>query len=238
MTRRLTLLLTLSVVLSCPAQSGPLPPNYTTILTNRSFRVIRVHYGPHEKVPVHNHPDTPTVYVYLNNSSPVRITHEEAKPFSLIRPPTHTGAFRISPGRIERHSVENLGDLESDFLRVELLNLKLGDKALETRGPAPVDLSHNLSATEFTSPLLAVARTICVNPSPCTISPSPMSSVVIAISPTIVTSNGHPTTLEHGSVMAVAPRQSLLIAPAGAEPAHILQILVRQVHVRSAPPKP
>jgi hypothetical protein len=229
MNRQLTLLLLFLCTLPCClAQPGSLPPNYTTVLTNPFFRVIRVHYGPHEKVPVHDHPDTPTVYVYLNNSSPVRITHEEAKPFSIVRPPTKTGAFRISPGRVERHSIENLGDLESDFLRVELLNLQLGDKALEFRGPPPVDLAHNLSATEFSSPELSVARTICVSPGSYTIPASPRPSVVVAVSPTIVTSYGHPTTLEHGSVMAVSPRQSLLVSPAGAEPAHLLQIFVQR----------
>jgi hypothetical protein len=73
LSRRLLPLLLLSA--TCIAQSGPLPTNYKTILTNPTFRVIYVHYGPHEKVPVHDHPDTPTIYVYLNDSSPVRIIH-------------------------------------------------------------------------------------------------------------------------------------------------------------------
>src|SRR5271155_1010669 len=126
----LYLALLLLAPVSCLAEqnSSTLPPNYKTILENPSFKIIRVHYGPHEKIPVHDHPDTPTVYVYLNHSSPVRISHdEEAKPFSIVRPPTQKGAFRVSPGVIERHSIENLGDLESDFLRVELLGIRLGD---------------------------------------------------------------------------------------------------------------
>jgi hypothetical protein len=207
--------------------SSPLPPNYRTILEDSTFKIIRVHYGPHEKVPVHDHPDTPTVYVYLNNSGPVRIIHEEeAKPFALVRPPTHTGAFRVSSGRIERHSIENLSDLNSDFLRVELLNLRLGDSTLEFRGPAPTDLSHNLSATDFSSPRLSMIRTICVDKSSCAIPASTKVFVIVALSDSTITGNGRSTTLHLGDAMAVAAQQPLKIAPAGTEPAHILQVLV------------
>jgi hypothetical protein len=67
----------------CVAQQKPdaLPDNYKTVLTKSFVKVIRVHYGPHEKVPVHDHPSTPTVYVYLNDSGPVRLTQFEEKPF-------------------------------------------------------------------------------------------------------------------------------------------------------------
>jgi hypothetical protein len=232
---RFPALLLLSVA-SCLAQSGPLPVNYKTILTNRPFRVISVHYGPHEKVPVHDHPDTPTVYVYLNDSGPVRIIHEEkdGSHSDLVRPPTHTGAFRVSPGLLERHSIENLSDLPSDFLRVELLGIRLGNKTLEFRGKAPADLSHDLTAAEFQSPELSVARTICTNPSPCSIAPSPMSSVLVAISGSIVTASGHQTMLQLGDVMPVAPGQSLQIAPTSTEPAHVLQILVQPPAAQAA----
>ena len=214
----------------CAAQNSitPLPPNYKTILETRSFKVIRVHYGPHEKVPVHDHPDTPTVYVYLNNSSPVRLIHEEnrGKPFTIVRPPTQKGAFRVSPGSIERHSVENLGDIESNFLRVELPGLRLGDHTLEFRGQAPADLSHDLSAVEFSSPRLTVRRTICADNSPCSIAPSPASSVIVALSGSTISNAGRKTTLGLGDVKAIAPHQSLLLSPTDAGPAHILQILV------------
>ena len=230
MNRRFALvLLILSLAISGVAQRNdePLPPNYKTVLENSIFRIIRVHYGPHEKVPVHDHPDTATVYVYLNNSGPVRIIHEEeTKPFTLVRPPTHKGAFRVSAGRLERHSIKNLGELESDFLRVELLRARLGDKTPEFRGPAPNDLTHNLSATEYSSPHLSIARTICASKTPCSIPASQESSVIVALSNSTITSNGQSNSLDLGGVMAVPPRQSLLLSPIGDEPAHILQIVV------------
>ncbi len=209
-------------------KSTPLPPNYKTILENATFKIIRVYYGPYEKVPLHDHPDTPTVYVYLNNSGPVRITHEEkdGAQSSLVRPPTKTGAFRVSPGQLERHSIENLSDLPSDFLRVELLNLRLGDQALEFRGPAPKDLTHNLAATEFSSPRLSIARAICADKTPCSTPASPSASVVIALSGTIVTVNGQKTTLALGDALAIPHDQSFQISSAGNDPAHILLVAV------------
>jgi hypothetical protein len=223
-------LLAILAPLACAAQqsSSALPPNYKTILENSSFKIIRVHYGPREKIPAHDHPDTPTVYVYLNHSSPVRISHdEEAKPFSIVRPPTQKGAFRVSPGVIERHSIENLGDLESDFLRVELLGIRLGDDTLEFRGPAPDDLSHDLDKIEFSSPRLSIRRIICAEKSPCPIPTSSASSVVVALSNFTITANGQKNTLELGGVMAIAPHQTLVISPTANEPAHILEVLVQ-----------
>src|SRR5689334_13336066 len=84
-----------------------LPQNYKLIFENESVRVIRTHYGPHEKLAVHDHSRCPTVYVYLNDGPEVRFSHEEEKPFSLVRPSVKKGAFRVSPGRLEVHTVEN-----------------------------------------------------------------------------------------------------------------------------------
>ncbi len=124
--------------LLCGAQqpkADELPDNYKTVLTDSFVKVIRVHYGPYEKVPVHNHPEVPTVYVYLNNSGPVRLTHYyDEKMTVIVRPPTHMGAYRVSAGKMERHSVENLSDLPSDYLRVELPGFRVDDPALEFRG--------------------------------------------------------------------------------------------------------
>ena len=106
------------------------PANYKLVLDNAEFAVYRVHYGPHETVGVHDHSAYPTVYVYLNDGGPVRFTHEEAEPFTLVRPPTHKGAFRLSPGRIERHRVENLSDAPSEFLRIELKTIPLDRRSM------------------------------------------------------------------------------------------------------------
>ena len=208
-----------------PQTSIPLPPNYQTVLADHTFKVIRVHYGPHEKVPVHDHPDTPTVYVYLNNSGPVNIIHSEPKPVTITRPPTHLGAFRFSPGVIERHAIENLSNLPSDFLRVELPNLKLGDKSEEFRGPAPTDLTQNIDSTEFSSPHVTVRRVLCVTVVPCIVPLTTAPAILVAFSDTLLTHNGQTTKIGLGSVLPVAPQQTFQIAPSNPnEPAHILLI--------------
>lgn len=227
MNKFLSLALLLSGPISITAQQGPsLPPNYTTILTNDTFKVIRVHYGPHEKVPVHNHPAIPTVFVYLNNSGPVNIIHDQPKPFTITRPPTHLGAFRVGPGIIERHAIENLSDLPSDFLRVELPHLH--DKITEFRGPAPTTLTHNIDATQFSSPHLSVRRVVCVDTTPCTVPPPSVPSVLVAFSNTSLIQNGHTTTIGPGTVISLAVQEPFQISPGTAsEPAHILIISSR-----------
>jgi hypothetical protein len=76
--------------------SKPLPSNYKTIFENPDMLAMHVHYAPREFVPMHDRSAYPTVYVYLNNSGEVAIVHEAPDDFRVVRPPTHTGAFRIT----------------------------------------------------------------------------------------------------------------------------------------------
>ena len=103
-----------------------LPRNYHLVFENPCARGVDVKYAAHEKLPVHNHSDQPTIYVYLTDSGPVRFSHVEEHLFSLIRPSEAAGTFRVSPGRLEKHQVENLGDISTKFLRVELKQVPLG----------------------------------------------------------------------------------------------------------------
>ncbi len=134
--------------------------NYVVALENELVRVVRVRYAPHEKLAVHDHSKLPTIYVYLSDSGPVRFTHVEEKPFTLVRPPKKFGTFRVSPGRIERHEVENLGETPSHFLRVELKRLPLGDQGLALRQDTLADLSKTKKVIEFESHQIAVQRII------------------------------------------------------------------------------
>ncbi len=58
------------------------PRTYQVLLENDAVSVIRVHYGLHEKVGVHDHSAYPTVYVYLSDPPPLRFTHDEQLPFA------------------------------------------------------------------------------------------------------------------------------------------------------------
>jgi hypothetical protein len=204
------------------------PKNYSLVLDNDAVAVIRVHYGPHEKIGLHDHSKTPTVYVYLSDSGPVRFEHLEEKSFILTRPPTVEGAFRVSPGRLERHSVENLGDTSSDFLRVELKQIPLG--GLEPfRGKAPGSLSRSQSITEFTAPALGIQRIICVGPSTCPVEASSAPSLIIAFTP-LFASTGvaekQREKLEAGAVRWLPSSEAATITPDPASPAHLLRILI------------
>ena len=96
----LFLLLGLGFVPLAAAAQDPLvtlPSNYRSIFDNADVAVIRAHYGPHEKIPVHDHTAFSTIFVYLNDSGQVRIDHaEDGKVDSVVRPPTVKGAYRVA----------------------------------------------------------------------------------------------------------------------------------------------
>jgi hypothetical protein len=192
-----------------------------------SFSVIRVHYGPHERIGVHDHSRFPTVYVYLSPSGPVRFEHDENPPFRLTRPPTTTGSFRVSPGRTERHAVENLGDVSSDFLRVELKQIPLGSSLQPFRGKAPISQAQSTQAIEYRSPEFDVQRVICQPETPCKMDSSVSPSLLIAFSSLKLTENdkvGQGELLKNGDVKWVQGSQSTSIAAASNVPAHLLRI--------------
>jgi quercetin dioxygenase-like cupin family protein len=162
--------LALALLTTAALAQSPLPKNYKTILDNHDLLVMRVHYGPHEVVPMHDHSAYPTVFVYLNDSGPVRIDHASPASFSVERPPTHTGAFRIAPGMIERHSITNLSDLPSDFLRVEIKTIPPADLTEVTRGEVPSPLLPG-THIEFQDDALEIDRIVCPPTVPCEAAP-------------------------------------------------------------------
>ena len=110
-----------------------LPRNYWLEFEDSSVRVVHAHYGAGEKVPQHDHPKTPTLYVYLSDAGPVRFVHTGDDDFSLVRKPVQTGQLRLSPGRMETHRVESLSKTSSDFLRVEFKTLPLYIDSMHAR---------------------------------------------------------------------------------------------------------
>lgn len=145
--------------------------NYQLSFENEFVRVIQVHYGPHEKLRVHDHPKTPILWVYLAEGGPVRFQHIGDEDFALVRPPIHAGGFRLHPGFVEKHEVENLSDLSSDFLRVELKNVALGIRSLHGRFAPPAELpKKSLEKVEFEDPVLRITRVICQTGQTCSLS--------------------------------------------------------------------
>jgi hypothetical protein len=202
------------------------PSNYKLALDNLQIRVLRCHYGPHEKVGVHNHSDYPTIYVYLSDSGEVRFSHVEEHAFVMTRPPVKKGAFRVSPGRRERHTVENLSDLNSDYLRIELKEILLHSTLHPFRGEAPTRLQPGVKE-ELSEPQLSIHRIVCSAGSPCSIGASKAPTLLVAFSPLKVVTSGSAQAekqMQSGEIEWLQDGKSLSISASGVEPAHLLQI--------------
>jgi len=187
-------------LLSAQTSSAKLPPNYKTTLDNPDVIVMKVHYGPHEFVPMHDHTAYPTVYVYLNDSGEVEIKHEGPNGV-MRRPPTHTGAFRIAPGATERHSVTNLSDTASDFLRIELKRISPDDLKKVFRGEAPARPVTAGTRVEFQDSAIRVERTACPANATCALAPAVTRSLLVPIHDTHLEMNGADHPLHAGDVV-------------------------------------
>jgi hypothetical protein len=97
-----------------------LPKSYKLEFENDAVRVVRVHYDAKAALPEHAHPAGITVYLYFNASSGVLFSHDDGVP--ITRPAVKPGAIRIGSGPIEHHTVSNLADTPTDFIRVLLKN--------------------------------------------------------------------------------------------------------------------
>ena len=201
------------------------PNNYRKVLDNADVEVLRAHYGPHETVGVHDHSDHPTVYVYLDDSGPVRFIHEPENVI-LTRPPTHTGAYRVSPGRRERHSLVNLSDKPSDYLRVELKKVPLGALKQEFRGSAPEPLVQG-TKVEFAEPVLRVERVVCDAGATCPLAVESSPSVLVAFSPSVLVERGRPKVFpEDSSTLWLRAGEGASVRAMSKAPAHLLRIVL------------
>ncbi len=94
------------------------PDEYRLLLENAYVRLVQVSYGPRQKSPVHDHPGLPTVYVYTTDGDKMRISHAGGP--SVERPAVLAGQVRFNRGMPEHHTMENLGALPSQYIRVEM----------------------------------------------------------------------------------------------------------------------
>lgn len=211
-----------------------LPNNYRLLWQNDFVRVIHVSYGPGEKLPPHNHTDSPTLFVYLTDSGPVRFSHVEEHPFVLVRPPAKAGTFRFSPGRLEKHAVENLGDIETQFLRVELRQLPLGYQGRPFRSQRSFDATHSGSRTEFETPLVKVQRIIAAPREVTTVDASDAPALLIAFSRTSVQRaerGGNAQNLSCGDVLWIDAHHALRIKSGDqANAGHLLRVIFEPKH--------
>lgn len=140
------------------------PHAYKLQFENEWVQVTRVHYGPHAKIPAHNHTRWPAAYVYLNDAGPITFRHVGWDEPDLIRPPTKAGSFRLSPTLAvgETHSVENPNGTASDFLRVEFKTQPVGRELMRGRFERKSYQSgRNIRKMEFENGQIRITRLIC-----------------------------------------------------------------------------
>jgi len=88
------------------------PKHYSVVSENDQVRILKVHYGPHEKSVMHSHPDT--VAVFLTDAN-VQFTFPDGKK------ETHAPKAGDSQyGAAATHLPENTGDKAMDVIVVEL----------------------------------------------------------------------------------------------------------------------
>ena len=86
--------------------------HYTVLIDNAQVRVLKVHYGPHEKSVMHSHPATVAVFLGPSNG---RFTFPDGK----------TQVFASKLGDVQysaaaTHLPENTGDQPFDVVVIEL----------------------------------------------------------------------------------------------------------------------
>jgi hypothetical protein len=162
-----------------------LPESYKLQLENDWVRVMRVHYAPHAKLPVHDHTKAAAAYVYLNNAGPVLFKHIGASYGSVERPATVDGAFRLYSAVDEVHEVENTSDTPSDFLRVEFKTEPVGARRLRGRyAPEPYPAGESFSKVQFENEQIRVTRLGCAPKKSCDVSPeATLPALLIALTP-------------------------------------------------------
>jgi hypothetical protein len=175
------------------AQNPPetLPHNYRVVLENQWVRVVKVHYAPHEKVPVHNHAEGEVIYVYLADGGPVRFQHFTPRQVLAIRPPIKQGGFRMHHALVERHSVENMSDLPSDFLRVELKALPAGNQLPDAKfDPPSISPSDSSESVDFENADVRIVRSVCAAHKVCASREIGSDSVEVSFTPASLVESG------------------------------------------------
>ena len=88
------------------------PKHYTVMSENDQVRILKVHYGAHEKSIMHSHPNA--VAVFLNDAK-AKFTFPDGKTQDLA---VKTGDAQYTPSTV--HLPENTGDQPLDLIVIEL----------------------------------------------------------------------------------------------------------------------
>jgi hypothetical protein len=137
------------------------PKAYKLEFENEWIRVMRVRYGPREKIAEHYHTERASAYVYLNDAGPVIFKHKDLPYGDITRAAVKTGSFRLYRGVKEVHGVENPGDTASEFLRVEFKTEPINQNSLRGKfHREPVAPGENLRKIQFENEQIRVTRMV------------------------------------------------------------------------------
>jgi quercetin dioxygenase-like cupin family protein len=190
--------------LAIVARAQLVPSDAALEFENSLVRIVRVRYRPHQKTAMHDHPATPTIFVYVTDGGRLRIGHEGED--AVIRPPVKAGAIRFQHAVAERHVVEELDGVASEYLCLELKAQPPDQPPADVRR-APDD------RTPYESPTLRIFRVTCPAHAVCPPSAHPEDAAVVvagrdfrwepAATPPVSNSSG--TAWEQVRVEIVAP---------------------------------
>ncbi len=88
------------------------PAHYKVEFENAKVRILRFHYGPHEKSVMHSHPDSTVVFL---TDGTVKFTFPDGKTQDASG---KAGMAQFTPAEV--HLPENVGDTPVDGLVIEL----------------------------------------------------------------------------------------------------------------------
>ncbi len=232
--------LTTGVFAQDPLQVAP--QNYKLEFENDWVKVVRVHYGPHEKIPAHDHTQTGAAYVYLNDSGPVIFKHINLSYGAITRPETKAGSFRLYKAVKEVHEVENPNDTPSDFLRVEFKTEPLNDKSLRgTFYRENYPAGENFQKIQFENEQIRVTRLVIAPRKKLDISTNVTEpALLIALSTAKFIVTGQKTkaaklNLETGRTRWLDSNRQETIENSGDAPAELLRFELKTKPVKSNP---
>jgi hypothetical protein len=108
----LVLCFCLAPILSAQDADKVDPKHYTVISENDQVRILKAHYGAHEKSVMHSHPATVAVFLTDANGQ-FSFPDGKKEPFAVKAGQAQYGAART-------HLPENTGDAAMDVIVVEL----------------------------------------------------------------------------------------------------------------------
>lgn len=222
------LALAITLTMTALAAQDPLtalPESYKQQFENEWVRVVRVHYGPHAKLPAHAHNALPAAYVYLNDSGPVLFKHIGTSYGAATRPPTKTGSFRIYRGLEEIHEVENTSERPSDFLRVEFKTdprdlPKLRGRYFRPTAPEGQNLEH----VQFENEQVRITHLVCAPGRSLRLSaPAPQPALLIAFAASQLRDSGVDLTMRPGQERWLPAGSTTTLENAGSDASEFLR---------------